>query len=78
MYDHASYRKAPLAPRGFLRVCSCWFPDSAAARWTATMNLLIESAMTVSALLNLITSVISLRMVLAPKTSPELPEEEDE
>jgi hypothetical protein len=42
------------------------------------MNLLTESAMTVSALLNLIISAISLRMVLAPKTSPEPPAEEDE
>ena len=42
------------------------------------MNLLTESAMTVSALLNLITSVISLRKVLAPKTSPEPHEEDDE
>jgi hypothetical protein len=42
------------------------------------MNLLTQSAMTVSALLNLVASVISLRMALAPKTSPEPSEEEDE
>jgi len=78
MYDHASYRKAQLASREFLRVCSYWFPDSATVPWTALMNLLTESAMTVSALLNLITSVISLRKVLAPKSSPEPPEEDDE
>jgi hypothetical protein len=78
MYDHISYRKALLASREFLRVRPDWFPESAVARWTALMNLLTEAAMTVSALLNLITSIISLRKVLVSKTSPEPPEEEDE